>query len=59
MITWKRLVRQFLQSVKEPINEVDKNAFAVVFTNSHCTEEVVGHVQQGNASTTNKDWKSF
>ena len=31
--------------MKEPTNEVDKNGFAVVFTNSHCTEEVVGHVQ--------------
>ena len=33
-----------LQCVKEPTNEVGKNAVAVVRTNSHCQEEVAGHV---------------
>ena len=32
--------------VKEPINKVDKNAFSLVHTNSHCNGEVVVHVQQ-------------
>ena len=32
--------------MKEPTSEVDKNAVAVVRTNSHCTEEVVCHGQQ-------------
>ena len=46
MIIWKLLVGQCLQYVKESTNEVDKNAVAAVCTNSHCKEEVVGHVQQ-------------
>ena len=36
MIIWKLLVGQCLQYVKESTNEVDKNAVAVVCTNSHC-----------------------
>ena len=44
MIIWKSLVGECLQCVKEPTNEVEKNAFTVVRTNSHCKEEVVGHV---------------
>ena len=35
-----------LQCVKNPINTIDKNAVAVVRTNSHCKEEVVGYMQQ-------------
>ena len=46
MIIWKALIGECLQCVKEPNNEVDQNAAAVVGTNSHCREEVVGHVQQ-------------
>ena len=45
LISWKPLVTQCLQCVKEPTKEVNKNAVAVVCTNSHCKEEVVGHVQ--------------
>ena len=36
MIIWKPLVIECLQRVKEPTNEEDKNAVAVVRTNSHC-----------------------
>ena len=32
--------------MKEPTNKVEKNAFAVVCTNSHCEKEMVGAVQQ-------------
>ena len=32
--------------MKEPTNEVDKNAIAVVHTNFHCKEDMVGKVQQ-------------
>ena len=46
LISCKPLVTQCLQCVKEPTNEVIKNAIAVVCTNSLCKEEVVGHVQQ-------------
>ena len=46
MIIWKLLVGECLQCVKELINEVDKNAVAVVCNNSHSKEEVIGHVQQ-------------
>ena len=46
MIIWKPLVGECLQCLKEPTNEVDKNAVAVVFTNALCKKEVVGHVQQ-------------
>ena len=42
----KVLVGECLQCVKEPIIKVDKNAVAVVFTNSHCKKEVAGHTQQ-------------
>ena len=31
--------------LKEPTNVVDKNAAALVHTNSHCKEVVVAHVQ--------------
>ena len=41
LISWKPLVTQCLQCVKEPTKEVNKNAIAVVCTNSHCKEEVV------------------
>ena len=34
------------QCVKEPTSKVDKNAVAVVFTNSHSKKEMVGAVQQ-------------
>ena len=44
MIIWKPLVGNWLQDVKESTNKVDKNAVAVVRTNSYCKEEVVGHV---------------
>ena len=40
------MVGECLQCVKEPSKEVDKNAVAVIRTNSHCKEEVVGHWQQ-------------
>ena len=43
---WKPLVGEFLQCIKEPTNEVDKNAVAVICSNSQCKEEVVGHMQQ-------------
>ena len=46
MITWKPLVGQYMQCVKEPTNEMDKNAVTVVPTNSHCKEAVGGHVQK-------------
>ena len=39
---WKPLVGECLQSV----SEVDKNAVAMVRTNSHSKEGVVGHAQQ-------------
>lgn len=31
--------------MKEPRNQVNKNAIAVVPNNSHCKEEMVAHVQ--------------
>ena len=46
MIIWKPLIGECLQCVKEPTNEVNKNAVAVVRTNSRCKEEVVTLVQQ-------------
>ena len=46
MIIWKPVVCVCLKCVKEPTNEVDENAVAVVCTNSHCKEEVVCHMQQ-------------
>ena len=49
MIIWKPLVGKRLQCVKELTNEVNKNVVAVVLTNSHCKEEVVGLVQQKSA----------
>ena len=43
MIIWKPLADECWQCV----NKVDKNAVAMVLTNSHCKEkEVVGHAQQ-------------
>ena len=44
MIIWEPLVGKCLQCVKEPTNEADKNAVAVVRANSHCKEELVGHM---------------
>ena len=44
MIIWKPLVGDCLQCVKEPTNEMCKNAVAVVRTNAYCKEEVVVHV---------------
>ena len=46
MIIWKPVVGEHLQYMKEPTNEVNMNAVAVVRTNSHCKEEVVCHVKQ-------------
>ena len=46
MIIWKPLVGGCLHCMKEPTNKVDKNTVAVVCTNSHYKEVVVGHVQQ-------------
>ena len=43
---WKPLVSEFLQCIKEPTNEVDKNAVAVIRSNSQCKEGVVCHMQQ-------------
>ena len=43
MIISKPLVGKCLQCVKEPTDEMDKNAVAVFRTDSNC---VVGHVQQ-------------
>ena len=45
MIIWKPLVGKYLQWVKEPTNEVDNNTVAVVLTDSHCKQEVVGLLQ--------------
>ena len=42
LIIWKPLFGKCLQCVKEPTNEVDKNTVAMVCTNSHCKEGVVG-----------------
>ena len=44
-IICKPLVGKCLQCVKESTNQMDKNV-AVVLTNSHCKDEVVGHVQR-------------
>ena len=44
MIIWKPLIGDRLQYVKEPTNEMDKNAAAVARTNSHSKKEVVGYV---------------
>ena len=44
MIIWKPLIIECLQCVKETTNEKNKNAVAVVCTNSHAKEEEVGHV---------------
>ena len=46
MIIWKQLVRECLQHVKEPINEVNKNAISVVRSDCHCKGEVVVLVRQ-------------
>ena len=46
VIIWKPLLGECLQCEKEPTNEVEKNAIAVVPTNSHCKEELVCYVQQ-------------
>ena len=44
--TWKQLVGECLQCVKDPTSEVEKNDVLMVHTNSHYKGEVVGHVQQ-------------
>ena len=44
MIFWNPLVGKCLQGVKEPISGVEKNAAALVRTNSVCKEGVIGHV---------------
>ena len=46
MVIWKLLVGVFLQCVKEPTNEVDKNDNAVICTTSYFKEEVVRHMLQ-------------
>ena len=46
MIIWKPLVGECFKCMKGPTNKVDKNAVAVVDTNSHRNEEEFGHVQQ-------------
>ena len=46
MIIWKPLFGECFQRVKEPINEVDKNAGFLVRTNSRCKGEEVVLVQQ-------------
>lgn len=35
MLIWKPQVGKYLQCLKEPTNEEDENAVAVVSTNSH------------------------
>ena len=40
------MVGDCLQRVKGPTNEVKKNAIAVVFTKSHCKEQLRKHVLQ-------------
>ena len=44
-MTWKPLVGVCLQCVKEPTNKVNKDGVVMVGSNSHCKEEVVGHMQ--------------
>ena len=46
MIILKPLIGQCLQCLKEPTNELDKNAVAVVRTNSQCKGEVIGYLLQ-------------
>ena len=46
MIIWKPLVGECFKCMKEPTNKVDKNAVAVVDTNSHRKEEEFGCVRQ-------------
>ena len=46
VIIWKPLLGECLQCVKVPTNKVVKKAVAGVLTNSHYTEEMVGHEQQ-------------
>ena len=46
MIILKPLVGECLKPVKEPINEVEKNAVSLVRTNSLCKGEVAVRVQQ-------------
>ena len=41
MIIWKPLVDKCLQCVKEPIDEVGKNAIVVARTNSHRKQELL------------------
>ena len=44
MTIWKPLLGESLICKKEPTNEVDKNAVAVICINSNSEEVVVGHV---------------
>ena len=44
IIFWKPRVGKCSQCVKEPTNGVEENTVAVVRTNSHCKEDVVGQV---------------
>ena len=46
MVIWKPLVGVFLECVKEPTNEVDKNDNAVICFTSYFKEEVVRHMLQ-------------
>ena len=46
MTTWKPLVGECLQCVKESNTKVDKNAVAVVYTYSDCKEDMVSYVHQ-------------
>ena len=43
MNIWEPLLGECLKCVKEPTNEIDKNAVAVVRTNSISKDVVVGH----------------
>ena len=54
MIIWKPLIGECLHCVKQPTNKVNKNPVAVVLTNSHCNEEVVGYVQQNISMVVSK-----
>ena len=43
-VIWNPLICECLQCVKEPAKEVHKSAVSVVRADSHCKDEVVGHV---------------
>ena len=44
LLIWETLLGECLKCVKEPTNEVDKHAVAVVHINSLSKEVVIGHV---------------